>query len=47
MKKAYVFPRPLNCFFAQFIAEQMELFYVYIYVDWYICECGQWECGMR
>jgi len=34
MKKFYVFPQPLNCLFAQFFAEQIEPFYVYIYVDW-------------
>ena len=38
MKKAYVFPQPLNCLFAQFTAEQKEseLFHVDIYVDWHV-----------
>ena len=29
-----IFPQPLKCLFAQFIAKQIELFHVYIYVEW-------------
>jgi len=30
------FLQPINCLFAQFIDEQIELFHVYIYVDWHV-----------
>ena len=31
-----VFLQPLNCLFTQFTAKQIQLFHVYIYVDWHV-----------
>jgi len=52
MKKAYVFPQPLNCLFAQFTAEQkrtvscLHLRWLTCRVEYYIY-LRQWAMGVR